>query len=66
VTQTDLERLERALAQGNKSVTFADGRRVDFQSFDELIRRIQYVRQSLGQQDAESRRLAEYTKGVKC
>lgn len=63
-TQTDLDKLERALANGSKSVTFSDGRRVDFQTFEELAKRIQYVRKSLGQALAEKKLLAKYTKGV--
>lgn len=64
MTQDDLDRLERALAKGTKSVTFSDGRAVTFASFEELVKRIQYVRQSLGQEVADKKLLARYTKGV--
>lgn len=64
MTQDDLDRLERAMAKGVKSVTFSDGRTVTFASFEELSRRINYVRQSLGQQNAEQVTLAKYSKGV--
>jgi len=36
--QTDLDKLDAAIVSGIKSVTFADGRRTDFHSLDEMRR----------------------------
>jgi hypothetical protein len=66
MTQDDLTRLERALAQGVTRVTFADGRTVEYHSYEELTKRIEYVRRQLGQ--AESSRIIKstFSKGVQC
>lgn len=64
LTQDDLDKLESALARGSKRVTFSDGRSVEYNSFEEMTRRINYVRQSLGKQAAETRHLAKFSKGV--
>lgn len=66
MTQSDLDKLERALANGTKRVTFADGRTVEFQSFDELVQRIEYVRRTLGQETASRTILSKFSKGVQC
>lgn len=66
MTQSDLDRLERALAQGTSRVTFSDGRTVEFHSFDELTQRIEYVRKQLGQQTASQTILSKFSKGVQC
>lgn len=36
LTQTDVDTIKRAIVSGVKSVTFADGRRVDYQSVEEM------------------------------
>ena len=66
MTQSDLEKLEKALANGTKRVTFSDGRTVEFHSFDELVQRIEYVRKSLGQDSASRTILSKFSKGVQC
>ena len=63
-TQDDLDRLESALARRAKRVTFADGRTIEFHSFEELMKRISYVRQQLGQQSVDRKIKVKYTKGV--
>jgi hypothetical protein len=35
--QSDLDRLNQAIASGIRSVTFADGRRTEYQSLDQLL-----------------------------
>ncbi|MFV1919147.1 hypothetical protein VPH46_06910 [Sphingomonas sp. MJ1 (PH-R8)] len=35
--QSDLDRLNQAIASGVRSVTFADGRRTEYQSLDQLL-----------------------------
>ena len=66
MTQSDLDRLERALAQGATRVTFSDGRTVEFHSFEELSKRIEYVRKALGQEAASQIILTKFSKGVQC
>jgi len=66
MTQSDLDKLEKALANGTKRVTFADGRTVEFQSFDELVQRIEYVRKMLGQEGASRIIQTKFGKGVQC
>ncbi len=62
--QDDIDKLEAAVAQGTRRVTFSDGRAVEFSTFEELVRRINYLRQKQGQTAAENRKLAKYSKGV--
>lgn len=35
--QSDLDKLDQAIASGIRSVTFADGRRTEYQSLDQLL-----------------------------
>ncbi|WP_010218859.1 phage head-tail joining protein [Sphingomonas sp. PAMC 26621] len=35
--QSDLDRLDQAISSGIRSVTFADGRRTEYQSLDHLL-----------------------------
>lgn len=63
-TQDDLDRLDKAIAQGVLSLSFADGRSVTFSSFKELIERRNFVAQQLGQTAGRQRIFTEYTKGV--
>lgn len=46
LSQTDLDNLEKALASGRLTVEY-DGQRVTFQSFEELRKRIAYVRNQI-------------------
>lgn len=66
MTQSDLDRLEKALAQGVTRVTFADGRTVEYHTFAELTQRIEYVRKQLGQESASRVILSKFSKGVQC
>lgn len=66
MTQSDLDRLEKALAQGVTRVTFADGRTVEYHTFEELVKRIEYVRAALGQEGASRTILSKFSKGVQC
>lgn len=63
-TIADQERLERAIAQGVLTVTFADGRSVTFSTFDELTRRLALVKRELGEDTGRQRLFAEFRKGV--
>jgi ribosome modulation factor len=63
-TQADIDRLERALSRGVKRVTFSDGRTVEFNSFEEITKRITYLRQSLSQQSVDRKIKVKYTKGI--
>lgn len=64
-TSDDIERLEKAIAQGVMSVTFSDGRSVTFSSFDELSARLAFVRQQMSVANSGRQRLlGEYRKGV--
>lgn len=63
-TVDDLHRLERAIVAGSRSVTFSDGRRVEFSSLDELVRRWNLIAQALGYEGGRRRMLAEFRKGV--
>lgn len=66
MTQDDLNRLERAVAQGVTRVTFADGRTVEYHTFEELVKRIEYVRGVLGQEGAARTIVSKFSKGVQC
>lgn len=64
-TADDLERIDKAIAQGVMSVSFSDGRSVTFSSFAELIARRSFIEQQLNSANAGRQRLlAEYKKGV--
>lgn len=64
-TSDDLKRLDKAIAQGVMSVTFSDGRAVNFSSFDELVSRRHFVAQQLGEEAGRQRLLGEYKRGVR-
>lgn len=36
-TQADLDNVRKAIASGKRSVTFADGRKIEYQNLDQLI-----------------------------
>lgn len=64
-TQDDVDRLEKAIAQGVMTVTFSDGRSVTFSSFEELSARLAFVRGQMGTANAGRQRLlGAYRKGV--
>lgn len=62
LTQEYLDQLELMIVNGVTSMTFAD-QSVEFASFEDLERRIQYVRRALNTGGAGSR-LAATSKGV--
>lgn len=55
--QADLDRVDTAIASGVKSVTFADGRRTDYQSLDHMIAARRVIQAELSMQ-------AQATSGV--
>lgn len=63
-TESDLAKLDRAIKQGVMSVTFSDGRRVEFSTFSELTARRNFVAQSLGKDAGRQRMFGEFKKGV--
>lgn len=63
-TEVDLERLERAIAQGVRSVTFEDGRQIEFSTFEEMVSRWQFIAKELGQDAGRQRILSRFQKGV--
>lgn len=63
-TFEDLQRIDKAIAQGVLSVGFADGRRVEFSTFQELVNRRNFIARMLGLEGGRQRLLAEYRKGV--
>lgn len=48
--QADLETLQRALVTGIRSVTFADGRRTEYQNADQMVAAIKLVERSIADQ----------------
>ncbi len=63
-TTDDLERIERAIAQGALSVRYED-RTVTYDSFRELVARRDFIRGQLGLKPAGPRRiLAQYSDGT--
>lgn len=65
-TQADLDVLLGARLNAERSVTFSDGRRVDFVSDEELSRKIEAVRRELEGAATTTRLTTEFTKGVNC
>lgn len=63
-TQTDLDRLERAIAQGVRAVTFEDGRQIQFSTFEEMVSRWQFIAKELGLDAGRQRILTRFQKGV--
>lgn len=47
ISQTDVDRLERALARGELTVETSDGSRVTYRSIDELLKALAYAKQVL-------------------
>lgn len=63
-TQNDLDRIDRAIAQGVLTVTFSDGRSVTFSSFEELSARRAFIAKELDGTPGRQRMVGEYKKGV--
>lgn len=64
-TEEDLQRIDRAIAQGVRTVTFSDGRKVEYSTFEELVARRNFIAGALEQSAGRLRTYAEFTKGVK-
>lgn len=64
-TRADLERIDKAIAQGVLEVTFADGRKVRFSTFQELVQRRNFVARKLGEEGGRQRLFSEFRKGVR-
>lgn len=64
-TRADLERIDKAIAQGVLAVTFADGRKVEFSTFAELVQRRHFIAQMLGKEGGRQRLFSEFRKGVR-
>lgn len=47
LTQTDIDRLEAAIASPEKSVTLSDGRRVEWRTVDEFKAQLAYVKEQV-------------------
>lgn len=47
-TTDDLDAIDRAIATGTREVSFEDGRRVQYNSLDELLRARDYISNKLG------------------
>ena len=63
-TKEDLKRLERAMSQGLRSVTFADGRRIEFSTFQEMVGRWNFIAQQLGCEAGREQLVSRFKKGV--
>ncbi len=50
-TQEDLERVQEALASGERSVTFADGRKIEYQTAADLMKVRNQIRAELAAGD---------------
>lgn len=63
-TAEDITRMERAITNATRSVTFSDGRRIDFSTFEEMVNRLNFMKQELGLEGGRQRLLAKFRKGV--
>jgi hypothetical protein len=63
-TDEDLQRLDRAIGTGALAVTFSDGRRVEFSTFAELVKRRNYIARQLDEESGRQRLYTKYDKGV--
>ncbi|MEQ5789073.1 hypothetical protein J3454_14345 [Erythrobacter sp. NFXS35] len=50
-TQDDLDRVQAALASGQKSVTFEDGRKLEYQDGDDLLKLRTQIKAELAAND---------------
>lgn len=64
-TQADLDSLKQAVLRQELSVSL-QGRTVTFDSFESLMKRIEFVRRDLEGQSGRTRLLSEFSKGVNC
>ena len=63
-THTDLESLERAIAQGALRVRYAD-KEVEYRSLMEMLQLADVIRRSLGLVDSNAgRKFAQFSKGL--
>jgi hypothetical protein len=67
--QSDLDRLDAAISSGVRSVTFADGRRTEYQNLDQLLAARKVVAAQLSMQDTSKgavvrRRVPYYRSGL--
>lgn len=65
-TQDDLARLDEAISQNVREVQYADGRRVHFSSWEDLIKRRNFVARQVGENAGRQRMRTKVTKGVSC
>ena len=56
-SQSDLDALHEALAAGERVVRFADGRSVEYESTDEMLKRIRFIEKNLRKQNNQTRRI---------
>lgn len=63
-TESDLARLDRAIAQGVLRVRFSDDREVEFSTFQELVARRNFVAQQLSKDGGRQRLFTKFKKGV--
>ncbi|MFZ3484201.1 phage head-tail joining protein [Sphingomonas sp. 3-13AW] len=67
--QSDLDRLDAAISSGVRSVTFADGRRTEYQNLDQLLAARKVVATQLSMQETAKgavvrRRVPYYRSGL--
>lgn len=62
-TAEDLKRIDQAIAQGVLEVSFADGRKVRFSTFDELVQRRHFIARQLGETAGRQRIFSHFTRG---
>lgn len=61
-TQTDLDNIERAMAQGTRKVVI-EGKEVEYRSFEEMKQIRSLIKSSLGQSSSTKRRYATFSRG---
>lgn len=61
-TQTDLDNIERAMAQGTRKVVI-EGKEVEYRSLDEMIQVRNLIKTSLGTTSTSKRRYATFSRG---
>jgi len=63
-TQSDLDKIERAIAEGALTVKYSD-KEVTYRSIDDLLKARDVIRRSLGLSNAEGNRIkTKYNKGL--
>ncbi|MEE3046646.1 MAG: hypothetical protein VX620_15460 [Pseudomonadota bacterium] len=61
-TQTDLDNIERAMAQGTRKVVI-EGKEVEYRSLEEMIKVRNLIKTSLGTTSVTKRRYATFSRG---